>query len=134
MALHQPQHILFVESDADAHGVTTAMLEHLGYTVRAEKEGLKALQAFSEEPDRFDLALFGDRMGEITGLELALRFKRIRPNLPIVFYVGYLDKPSAERVRTRIAEGVLLKPATLREVADALREAFHQPTRRKADR
>jgi CheY-like chemotaxis protein len=31
------------------------MLERLGYSVRAETDGLKALRTFSEEPDLYEL-------------------------------------------------------------------------------
>ena len=97
----QQQRILFVEDDADTLSVTIAMLERLGYRVTAETEGLKALRTFSEEPDRFDLALLDHGMADITGLELAQRFRRIRPGFPIVLYTGYFDTPSAEQVKAR---------------------------------
>ena len=41
MASKQPQHILLVEDDEDTLSATTAMLERLGYRVRAETEGLE---------------------------------------------------------------------------------------------
>jgi CheY-like chemotaxis protein len=55
------------------------MLERLGYSVTAETEGLKALRTFSEEPDRFDLALLDHGMADVTGLEITQRMRRIRP-------------------------------------------------------
>ncbi|MGD0238083.1 MAG: hypothetical protein ABSC55_26570 [Syntrophorhabdales bacterium] len=57
MASGRQKHILLVEDDEDTLSATTAMLERLGYSVRPETESLKALSTFSEEPDRFDLAL-----------------------------------------------------------------------------
>ena len=121
MALQQRQHILFVEDDADTLDVTVAMLERLGYSVKAETEGLEALKAFSEAPDGFDLALLDHGMADITGLELAQRFRRIRPGFPVVVYTGYLDAPSAEQMAAAGFGGrVMLKPATMRELADAL--------------
>jgi CheY-like chemotaxis protein len=134
MALHQRQHILFVDSDADARSVTAAMLEHMGYSVRAETNGVKALQAFSEEPDRFNLALIEHRMADITGLELARGFRRIRRGFPVVFYTAYLDESSAKQVRTvSTARRVIVKPATMKELGDALQAALHEGVRIKTE-
>ncbi len=127
IASQQQQHVLFVEDDADTLSVTTAMLEHLGYSVRAETEGLNALKIFSEAPDRFDLALLDHGMADITGLELAQRFRRVRPGFPVVIYTGYLDTPSAEQLEAAAIGGrVIIKPATMKELADALQEALHE--------
>jgi CheY-like chemotaxis protein len=65
------------------------MLERLGYSLTAETESLKALRTFSEEPDRFDLALLDHGMADVTGLEIAQRMRRIRPGFPVVVYTGY---------------------------------------------
>ena len=75
----QQKHILLVEDDEGTLSATTAMLERLGHGVTAETEGLKALRTFSEEPDRFDLALLDHGMADVTGLEIAQRMRRIRP-------------------------------------------------------
>ena len=120
------QHILFVEDDADTRNVTTAMLERLGFRVRAEMEGLDALKAFSETPDLFDLALLDHGMADIAGLELAQRFRRIRPGFPVILYTGYFDTPSREQVEAAgIGGRVVIKPATMKELATALQEALH---------
>jgi CheY-like chemotaxis protein len=125
MASRHREHILLVEDDADTLDATTAMLERQGYSVRTEREGLKALRTFSEEPDRFDLALIDYGMPDVTGLELARQMGRIRPGFPIVLYTGYLDDPSAEQLDAAgMAGRVMLKPATLKELTDALQEVL----------
>ncbi len=127
MALQERRHILFVEDDTDTLSVTAAMLDRLGYSVRAETEGLNALQTFSEAPDRFDLALIDHGMADLTGLELAQRFRRIRPGFPVVIYTGYLDTPSAQQIEAAgIGGRLIIKPATMKELADALQEALHE--------
>ncbi len=123
----QQKHILLVEDDVDTLSATTAMLERLGYSVRAETEGLKALRTFSEAPNRFDLALLDHGMADVTGLELAWHMRRIRPGFPVVIYTGYFDTLTAEQLDAAgIAGRVILKPATLTELTDALREALHE--------
>ena len=125
MMSKRQQHNLLVEDDEDTLDVTTAMLERLGYSVRAETESLKALRTFSEEPDLFDLALLDHGIADITGLELARRFRRMRPGFPVVLYTGYFDTPSVEEIKTAgIAAGwVVIKPATTEELAEVLQES-----------
>ena len=119
------QHILLVENDEDSLRTTTALLECLGYSVRAETESLKALRTFSEEPDLFDLALLDHGMADLAGLELAQRFRRIRRGFPVVLYTGYLDDPSTEQMEAAgIGGRVMIKPATLKELSDVLQEAL----------
>ena len=101
------------------------MLERLGYSVTAETEGLKALKAFSEKPDRFDLALLDHGMADITGLELAQRFRRIRPGFPVVLYTGYLDRPSAVEIEAAgIGRKAIFKPPTSEELQEIIKEAL----------
>ena len=114
-----------MEDDEDALSATTAMLERVGYRVIPETESLKALSAFSEEPDRFDLALLDHGMADITGLELAQRMCAIRPGFPVVLYTGYFDGPSAEELEAACIGGkVIIKPATRKELTDVIREAL----------
>ena len=125
MASLQQKHILLVEDDADTLSATTAMLERLGYSVTAEVEGLKALRTFSEEPDRFDLALLDHGMADVTGLEIAQRMRRIRPSFPVVVYTGYFDTPTTEQLEAAgIGGRVIIKPTTLRELADAIQDSL----------
>jgi DNA-binding NtrC family response regulator len=124
MVLRRQQQILLVEDDEDALGATTAMLERLGYGVEGTKLSLEALRIFSEEPQRFDLALLDHGMPDLAGTQLAWHLRRIRPGLPVVLYTGYLDTPSGEQLEAAIGGRILFKPATLGELADVIREAL----------
>ncbi len=127
MASQQQQRILFVEDDADTLDVTSAILKRLGYSVTAEMEGIKALNAFSEAPDQFDLALLDHDMADVSELELAHRFRCIRPDFPVVIYTGYLDAPPAEQIEVAgIGGWVIIKPATIKELRDTLQGALHE--------
>ncbi len=131
MASGRQQHILFVEGDKNTLSATTAKLERLGYGVRAETESLKALRTFSEEPDRFDLAILDHGIDELSGLELARRFRRIRPGFPVLLYTGHLDTPSAEQLEAAGIGFVIPKPATLKKLAAAVQRALGEPAKSK---
>jgi CheY-like chemotaxis protein len=125
MTSGQRLRVLVVEDEKDTFNATSAMLERLGYSVKGETQSLEALRAFSEEPDRFDLAILDNVMDGFTGLELARRFRRIRPDFPIVVYTGHPDAPSAEEIEAAaIGRGTILKPLTSEELSTVIKEAL----------
>jgi CheY-like chemotaxis protein len=111
MIFRRPLHILLVDDDDGVVNVTSSMLQGLGHSVRAETQSLNALRRFSEEPDRFDLAILNQVMPDLTGLELAQRFRRIRPGFPVMLYAGYKDKPSTARLEAAGIGRFIIKPA-----------------------
>jgi DNA-binding NtrC family response regulator len=125
MVFGQQLHVLVVEDNGDAFNATTAMLERLGHSVKGETQSLEALRAFSEKPDRFDLAILDNVMDGLTGLELAKRFRLIRPGFPVVLYTGCLDRPSAEEIETAgIGRRAISKPLTSEELKEVIKEAL----------
>ncbi|HME44705.1 MAG TPA: response regulator [Syntrophorhabdales bacterium] len=62
---------------------------------------------------------------DVTGLELAQRMRHIRPGFPVVVYMGYFDTPTAEQLEAAgIGGRVIIKPATVKELGDVIREAL----------
>ena len=116
--------ILVVEDDEDTFNATGAMLKRLGYSVKGETQSLEALRAFSEEPDRFDLAILDNVMDGLTGLELAKRFRRIRPGFPVMLYAGTAGGPSPEEMEAAGIGRVLCKSITAGELDGVIREAL----------
>ena len=120
-------HVLVVDCDELTAEVTTAMLERLGHTAQAETESLKALRTFSDKPDKFDLAIVEPVMPELMGVDLAVRFRRIRRGFPVMLYSGYIDQPLSETIETAGLREAVSKPLGLQE----LREAVNATVRRR---
>jgi DNA-binding response OmpR family regulator len=117
-------HVLFVDDDETIVSASTKMLESLGYKVSAHDESLKALRAFSEEPDEFDLAIIDHDMPDITGLELGERFRRIRPGFPVMLYSGRVDDTTRKTIGTAGIAHVVLEPMTVKKLERAVRAAL----------
>jgi CheY-like chemotaxis protein len=117
-------HILLVDDEEDIVTMTGSMLERLGHSVRAETQSLNALRRFSEEPELFDLAILDLVMPDLTGLELAQRFRRIRPGFPVLLYAGYRDKPSTEKLEAAGIGRFIVKPETSEALGGKIREAL----------
>ena len=115
--------ILLVDDDEATCTATTSMLEHLGHRVTGETHSLTALRTFSDEPDRFDLAILENAMPGLTGIDLAQRFKRIRPGFPVLLYAGDTDRPSSEQIEAAGIWRVISKPLTAKKLQKVIGEA-----------
>ncbi|HVN24138.1 MAG TPA: response regulator [Syntrophorhabdales bacterium] len=117
-------YILVVDDEEDIVNATSSMLERLGHQVRGETQSLNALRRFSEEPEMFDLAILDYVMPELTGLELAQRFSRIRPGFPVLLYAGYKDRPSAEKLSAAHIGRFIVKPSTMEALSGMIRKVL----------
>ena len=121
-------HILLVDSDDGLLGTTTMMLEHLGYVVHGETKSLSALRTFSDDPDRFDLAIIEPLMPELMGLELGVRLGRIRRGFPVLFYTGHLDPPLRQAIEETGVGWAVLKPLRSQALGKAVHERLRWPS------
>ncbi len=141
MASKRKLHILVVDNGEDMVTTTTTMLEQLGHSAQAETASLAGLRTFSQDPDKFDLAIVEPTMQgqagpevavigsmrrgspvtpELTGLELAVRFRRIKQGFPILLYTGYIEPPLAEEIKAAGLGEAILKPLGMKAVREGL--------------
>ena len=120
---------MVVDNDEPVCTATVEMLEHLGYEADCETDGLSALKVFSDSPDRFDLAIIEPILPGVAGLDLAIRLRRIRPDLPVLFYAGYVDASLSHRIEADRFGRVSSKPFRLNELAAAIRDRLPPETK-----
>jgi len=123
--------ILLVEDDERVAELVTEMLVELGYDVTRAPTAATALEALRLE-HAFDL-VFSDMVmpGDMSGLDLARKIVRERPDLPVVLSTGY-SSSAAEAT----AEGMrlLLKPYRIDALAAELSAALNDAARRPRTR
>jgi signal transduction histidine kinase/CheY-like chemotaxis protein len=84
--------ILFVDDDPLIAMSTMEMLEDLGHHVIGANSGRHALDILkSKQP--IDLMVTDHVMPGMTGIELAVKSREVRPALPILLATGYADLP-----------------------------------------
>jgi signal transduction histidine kinase/CheY-like chemotaxis protein len=84
--------ILFVDDDPLIAMSTREMLEDLGHRVIGASSGRHALDIIrSEQP--IDLMMTDHVMPGMTGIELAVASRKLRPALPILLATGYAELP-----------------------------------------
>jgi signal transduction histidine kinase/CheY-like chemotaxis protein len=107
--------ILLVEDNEEVGAFAQDLLTELGHDVRRVRSGEEALRLALAEP--FDLLFSDVVMPGMSGLDLADRLRRKRPDLPVILTTGYSDE-----IATSGAGGrpVLLKPYRLETLAAAI--------------
>lgn len=87
-----PSYILVVDDDALIAMSTVDMIEDLGHRALEAHSGSKALEIIQSNA-RIDLMITDYSMPRMTGAELILAARRVRPGLRIVLASGYADLP-----------------------------------------
>ncbi|MEN8189901.1 MAG: ATP-binding protein [Thermodesulfobacteriota bacterium] len=115
-------HILVVDDEEFLVRVTKRQLEKLGYRVSATIDSKEALEMFQSDPDQFDLLVTDQAMPELSGAELALAVKAVRPNFPIILCTGYSNVLSKARCRAMGIDKYIIKPVIRNELSGAIRK------------
>lgn len=100
------------------------VLESLGYHVTAVNGSIKAFELFGRRPEIFDLLLTDQTMPDMTGLELAEKIRKLRPDMPVILCTGYNDKATREKAAKARINALLQKPITKNDLAVALRKVL----------
>lgn len=103
------QTVLLAEDDAEVRRLIERRLRARGFTVLSARDGLEALGLAESHPRGIRLLLSDVSMPRLNGVELAKRFSKLRPAVPILLFsgtakegtlvvdvegpVGFLEKP-----------------------------------------
>lgn len=118
------EYILFVDDEPEITFLGKKMLETLGYKVTIKSDSVSALDEFMMDPDRYALLVTDQNMPDITGTELALRMRNVRPGLKVIIITGFADNLSEEVLaRCGVAE-VILKPMILDDFSKIIRRVL----------
>jgi PAS domain S-box-containing protein len=99
-------------------------LKRLGYDVATAIDSLEALKLFRNTPDEFDLVITDHTMPRMTGVELAPKLMEIRPDIPVILCTGFSDVIDEQEAKAMGIRGLLLKPASIKELGSAIRRAL----------
>jgi signal transduction histidine kinase len=121
------ERILYVDDEPAIVAMQQELLNRLGYQVTTTTSSVQALEMFRAQPEGFDLVITDQMMPQMSGDALAQELLSLRPGLPIVVLTGYTEPLAAERYHRMGIESLLQKPASLRELADAIRTAVAEP-------
>jgi CheY-like chemotaxis protein len=115
------ERILFIDDEEMLAEMGKIMLERLGYEVTVHTGSREALAAFQSQPEQFDAVITDQTMPGLTGVELAGRMLRIRPDIPIILCTGYSNLVNEEQAKALGIKGFIMKPMTKKDIAQLLR-------------
>ncbi|MDD5565109.1 MAG: response regulator, partial [Thermoanaerobaculaceae bacterium] len=110
------QTILLAEDEPEVRGALRTMLEVLGYRVLEAPDGRAAL-AHLEAGERPDLLLTDSTMPGMSGAELIVAARRLRPQLKVLALTGYSAEGVLAKLRESGADEILSKPASVDQLA-----------------
>ena len=123
----QEETILVVEDDDDVRAYSADSLRDLGYRVLEAPDGQAALRLLDRHP-RVDL-LFTDVVlpGGMTGAQIAVQAKALRPSLKVLFTTGYARNAIIHHGRLDKGVQLIVKPFTFTELAAKIRDVLDLP-------
>lgn len=120
------QHIWVLDDEPAVARFFGELLEDWGYRVRLFNDPAEVLAAFEAGENDVDLLITDQTMPGLSGVALAQRLHRLRPNLPIILCTGYsegIDRPAVLRHGIRRC---FIKPVPTHDLLKALAEELEQ--------
>ncbi len=115
--------VLVAEDDEGVRLVAASMLEELGFSVLAAKDGREAAQLIEQNGAAIRAVLLDLLMPRMGGLEVYRRLRAEWPQTPVVLMSGYTEEAVADQLGSsrQAATGFLQKPFLAEELAAVLR-------------
>lgn len=114
-----PSHVLIVDDTPASLEAARVALEDSVTSIYTAQDGAEALRLIEKYP-RIDAVLSDIMMPVMSGMELAERLAKVRPDLPIVLMTGYSDKLEAG---VKVVWPIVMKPFERSELLKALTSA-----------
>ena len=113
-------HVLIVDDEEPLVKLATESLTEIGYTALGFTSSAAALEAFRNDPDRFDVVITDESMPGMSGSDLIREIRTIRSTIPTLLISGYLSTAVAVRARQAGANELLKKPVSSDDLANSL--------------
>ena len=110
----QSPRVLVVDDEAVVVNSVRRTLSRRGYAIEEVFSGKDALSRIAAEA--FDLVLLDMKLGDMNGLDLLPRIKKLRPGMPVVMVTGFASLDTAVDAVKRGADDYMAKPFTPEEI------------------
>jgi len=121
--LAQNKRILLLDDDKSVLTLVKRRLSALGYQVIAFSDCNKALDAFGDEPEKFDLVLSDLNMPQMTGIQFANKVQTIVAEQPVIIITATPEQVESEQ-KLAIINDVISKPIAFSELHTSIQAVF----------
>ena len=118
------ERILLVDDELPIVDSLRKMLEFHGYQVTAKTSSVEALELFRLAPRDFDLVITDQTMPYLTGDQLVLGMKKIRPDMPVILCTGFSVMIDETKARALGIDAFLMKPVLRKELVETIRKVL----------
>jgi len=116
--------IMVVDDQVEVAEMLGEMLASLGHRSRIFFDAEKALAAFRAVPEAFDAVISDQTMPGLSGRDLLLAMRQVRPELPVVIWTGYRESMGETTAEALGFSAFMRKPITLEDLSATLRKIF----------
>jgi len=109
--------LLIVDDEELVLDVGVSMLEKLGYTVLAAKNGTEAVDIFKANKNKIKMIILDIIMPDMGGGEVYDKIKAINPDVKVLLSSGYSVDGQAIELLERGCKGFMQKPFTMEELS-----------------
>ena len=121
------ERVLVVDDEEGVVAMEQRILTSLGYTVRGFTDCTEAMAEFLQHSDAYDLVITDMNMPKVSGAELVAAVRSARPEIPIIMCTGFSEIMNEEKARQIGINRLAMKPLTVKELAQAVREVLDTP-------
>lgn len=107
------ERIMLVDDEPLLRDTSSQFLRWAGYRVDLFANGAEAWTALSQTPDAWDLLITDQTMPEMTGAQLTVKARQLRPTLPIIICSGFSETLDPGGAMVAGANAFLQKPVSL---------------------
>ena len=118
------ERILLVDDEESILEAEHLMLESLGYKVTPFADAARALHAFQQQPQNFDIIVTDMTMPNMTGAELIQRIRRLRSTIPVILCTGFSQQIDEKKAIALGIHGFIMKPIVKMELASMVRKVL----------
>jgi len=118
--------ILVVDDEKDIARYVSEALAERGYRVQRYSSSKRALKAFLEDPDVFDLAVLDMTMPELTGADMVREMFQVKPGFPVILCTGFSELISKEKAMELGVKAYLQKPVLVPDMLRTVRQVLDE--------
>ncbi|MBS1271921.1 MAG: Cell cycle response regulator CtrA [Candidatus Marinimicrobia bacterium] len=100
-------------------------LEEEDYDVTVYDTAEPALNAITEEPDKYDIALIDYNLPGMDGITLTRKIRLVRKNLPVILISGYVNNPQKKLQFSVDVDVIMTKPINLDQMTDVIQRILN---------
>ena len=116
--------VLVIDDEIAIANLLEEFLGGYGAQVTAFNSPAAAWQVFEQQPEQFDVVITDEAMPGLSGMHLAQRMLRLKPELPIILCTGYSEHVTPDSAAQAGLAGFIYKPVELNALLQILQRYF----------